>query len=100
MSSERGRGGVTLYTYAGLFAITLSSLMYEIGWAAYAAAAVAMFVVITADSRRQIAPSTIPTPGPTNASRRWPARERRRLPPGRDRPALIHAVARRSRLRS
>ena len=31
MSSERGRGGVTRYTYAGLFAITLSSLMYEIG---------------------------------------------------------------------
>ena len=31
MSSERGRGGVTRYTYAGLFAITLSTLMYEIG---------------------------------------------------------------------
>ena len=31
MAGERARRGVTAYTYAGLFAITLSSLMYEIG---------------------------------------------------------------------
>ena len=33
MSSQRGRGrvGVSPYTYGGLFVITLSSLMYEIG---------------------------------------------------------------------